>query len=207
MTLADFGLLNCFYFFLLLLGVLYALLLLVTGGLHAIHLPSLDIDLGNAHLPGGAHLPSAHVDLGTPTGHEIGLKSLSPISIAAFVTAFGGFGLIATLGLAWNGVASVIVAVVGAIIVALLSHFLFFYLFIAPQVSSALTDHDILGHIGEVTAPIPGTSVGEIAFVSMGERHTATARSADGKDIPRGALVKIERIAGTVLIVKPQKEN
>jgi membrane protein implicated in regulation of membrane protease activity len=207
MTLPDFGLLNCFYFFLLMFGVLYALFLLVTGGLHSFHLPSFDIDVSGAHLPADIHAPvSAHVDVGTSTGHEVSLLSLSPITIAMFVTSFGGIGLIATLGFGMTGVASVVVAVIGSAIVALISHFLFFYLFIAPQASSALTARDIIGHIGEVTAPIPGNSVGEIAYVSMGERHTATARSADGTDIPRGVMVKIEKIAGTIVIVSPYKE-
>jgi hypothetical protein len=55
-----------------------------------------------------------------------------------------------------------------------------------------------------VTAPIPGDSVGEIAYVSMGERHTATARSSSGQSIPRGATVVIERITGTVVDVRIQ---
>lgn len=202
MNLADFGLLNCFYFFLLMLGVFYALFLMITGGLHAIHIPSLDIDLHGAHLPG-----SAHIDVGTPDGHQVSLLSLSPITIAAFVTSFGGIGLIGTLGFNWSGTTSVVVAVVGSAIVAIISHFAFFYLFIAPQSSSTQTEMDILEHIAEVTAPIPGNSVGEIAYVSMGGRHTATARSEDGTDIPRGAIVTIKGMAGTVVIVRPNKEN
>ncbi|MBI4674619.1 MAG: NfeD family protein [Chloroflexi bacterium] len=207
MTLPDFGLLNCFYFFLLMSGVLYALFLTITGGLHSIHIPSIDVDLSGAHLPGGAELPAtAHVDIGTPDAHQVSLLSLSPITIAMFITSFGGIGLIATLGFGMDGGVSVVVAVIGSVIVGIISHFLFFYLFIAPQASSALKESDILGHIGEVTAPIPGNSVGEIAYVSMGERHTATARSADGTAIPRGATVKIEKMAGTAVIVRIHKE-
>ncbi len=208
MTLPDFGLLNCFYFFLLMAGVLYALFLVITGGLHSFHIPSLDVDLSGVHLPGGAEIPAtAHVDVGAPGGHEMSLLSLSPITIAMFITSFGGIGLIATLGFGLSGPLSVVVAVIGSMIVGIISHFLFFYLFIAPQASSALTESDILGHIGEVTAPIPGSSVGEIAYISMGERHTATARSADGTDIPRGATVKIEKIAGTAVVVRIHKES
>lgn len=206
MTLPDFGLLNCFYFFLLMAGVLYAVFVTITGGMHSFHLPSVDVDLSGVDLPGHVHVPgTAHVDVGTPGG-EISLVSLSPITIAMFITSFGGIGLIATLGFGMSGVMSVVVAVIGAAIVAVISHVLFFYLFIAPQASSALTTRDIIGHVGEVTAPIPGNSVGEIAYVSMGERHEATARSADGTAIPRGAIVKIEKIAGTIVIVRLYKE-
>lgn len=200
MPLIDANALNCFYFALLLAGVLYAFFLMLAGGLHAIHLPALDIDLGGLHIPG---LHAGHIDIGG-AGHEVSLLSLSPISISAFVTSFGGIGLIATLGLGLGGLASVFWAAIGSAVIAIISHVLFFYLFIAPQASSALTTSDIVGQVGEVTVPIPASSVGEIAYIAMGERHTATARTADGSALARGALVMIESIAGTVLIVKPK---
>lgn len=192
----NFDLLNCFYTFLLLLGVFYAIGAMIAGGLHSIHLP-LSVDL--SHLP--VHLPG-HVDIGGAPSHDVSILSLSPISIAAFVTSFGGIGIIATQGFRADGAASLLWAIGGSIVVAVISHFLFFYIFIAPQASSALKSSDVIGVTAEVTAPIPGNSVGEIAYVAMGERHTATARSSDGQDIPRGSLVTIEGFAGTVLIVK-----
>jgi hypothetical protein len=188
--------LNCFYFFLLMLGVFYALLAMVAGGLHSVHLP-LGIDLG--HLP--VHLPG-HVDLGGVPSHDVSILSLSPISIAAFITSFGGIGIIATQGFHADEPASLLWAAGGSIVVAAASHLLFFYLFIAPQASSALKTSDILGVTAEVITPIPEDSVGEIAYVAMGERHTATARSHDRTRISRGTLVTIQDIAGTVMIVK-----
>jgi membrane protein implicated in regulation of membrane protease activity len=193
----DISLINCFYFFLLLLGVFYAIMVMVAGGLHAIHLPSLHADLSGLHLPG-----AAHVDVSGAAGHDISLLSLSPISIAAFVTSFGGIGIIATQGFGADSGTSLVWAVGGSILVALVSHFIFFYAFIAPQASSALKTSDIIGQNAEVTVPIPANGVGEVAYVAMGERHSATARSADTKEIPRGALVSIDALAGTVLIVR-----
>lgn len=192
--------LNCFYFFLLMLGVFYALLVMVAGGLHSLHLP-INVDLSHlpVHVPGIPDLQPG--DLG---GHEVSILSLSPISIAAFITSFGGIGIIATQGFGVQGPASLVWATVGSIVVALVSHLLFFYVFIAPQASSALTADSMLGVTAEVTVPIPGNSVGEIAYVAMGERHTATARSSDGTSIPRGSLVTIEGFAGTALTVKPK---
>jgi membrane protein implicated in regulation of membrane protease activity len=193
----DISLINCFYFFLLLLGVFYAVMVMIAGGLHAIHLPALHADLGGLHLPG-----VAHVDVSGAAGHDISLISLSPISIAAFVTSFGGIGIIATQGFGADSATSLVWAIGGSIVVAVVSHFIFFYVFIAPQASSALKTSDIVGQNAEVTVPIPANSVGEVAYVAMGERHTATARSADNKEIPRGALVSIEALAGTMLIVR-----
>ena len=196
MPTLDVGLLNCFYFFLLMLGVFYALFVMVSGGLHALHIPDLHLDLS------GAHLPPAHVDIGGTPDHDVHLLSLSPISIASFVTSFGGIGLIATEAFGVGGGPSLIWAVIGSLIVGVASHFLVFYLFIAPQASSEVKTRDILGLTAEVITPIPGKSVGEIAYVAMGERHTATARSADGQAIPRGASVTIESVVGTVTLVR-----
>ncbi len=193
----DLSLINCFYFFLLMLGVFYAIMVMIAGGLHAIHLPALHADLSGIHLPG-----VAHVDVGGAAGHDISLLSLSPISIAAFVTSFGGIGIIATQAFGADSASSLVWAVGGSIVVAVVSHFVFFYAFIAPQASSALKTADIVGQTAEVTVPIPANGVGEVAYVAMGERHTATARSADNKEVPRGALVNVEEMAGTVVIVR-----
>ncbi len=192
----DIGLINCFYFFLLMLGVFYALLVMIAGGLHAVHLP---FDISLDHLPGDV---GGHVDIGGAPTHDVSILSLSPISIAAFVTSFGGIGIIATQGFRVDGPTSLLWAVGGSIVVAAISHLVFFYIFVAPQASSALRTSDMLGITAEVTAPIPADSVGEIAYVAMGERHTATARSESGQNIPRGALVTIQGRAGTVMIVK-----
>ncbi len=192
----DFGSVDCLYFFLLMLGVFYALFVMIAGGLHSIHLP-LDISLD--HLPGDM---GGHIDVGGAPSHDVSILSLSPISIAAFITSFGGIGIIATQGFGADGATSLIWALGGSIIVAIASHLLFFYIFIAPQASSALTTGGVIGLTAEVTAPIPQGSVGEIAYVAMGERHTATARASDGSTIPRGAVVTIQGIAGTVMLVK-----
>ncbi|MGE5138565.1 MAG: hypothetical protein ACM3JD_03800, partial [Rudaea sp.] len=131
-SLLDLSSLNCFYFFLLMLGVFYAIVVMIAGGLHAIHIPGVDFDLSNVHIPGIDHaLGGGHVDIGTP-GHEVSLLNLSPISIAAFITSFGGIGIIATQAFQVGGLASLVWASLGSLIVALISHFVFFYVFIAP---------------------------------------------------------------------------
>ncbi len=178
----DLSALDIFYLILLGIGVLYAVIALLAG---------MDFDLP-FDLPG--------VDL----SHEISIANISPISIAAFVTAFGAIGIVATRGMGQAAMTSVIWAVVGSLVVAVLAHALFFFLFIAPQASSAVRQGDLIGITAEVTAPIPATSVGEISYVAMGSRQTASARSADGQAIPRGATVIVESITGTVLNVRPK---
>src|SRR5438477_4694698 len=99
--------LNCFYFALLGVGILYALVILITGGLHdfsgALHLPA---DFGGHHVP----VLGAHGDTNVP--------SLSPITVASFVTAFGAFGIVGTQSFNVGGGASILFAAIGGLIVA-----------------------------------------------------------------------------------------
>jgi membrane protein implicated in regulation of membrane protease activity len=174
--------LDIFYLVLLGIGVVYAVLSLLAG---------MDFDLP-FDIPG----------LDAPG--EIPLASISPISIAAFITAFGAIGIIATRGMGLPAMTSVGVALVGSLLIAAAAHAVFFFIFVAPQASSAVRQGDLIGIIAEVTAPIPATSVGEISYVAMGSRQTSQARSATGEAIPRGSAVVIESITGTVLNVRPK---
>ncbi len=180
--LFDLSALDIFYLVLLLVGVVYAVFSLLAG---------MDFDLP-FDLP-GVEMPG-----------EISIASISPISIASFITAFGAIGIIATRGMGLPAMTSIIWAVIGSILVAIVAHALFFFIFIAPQASSAVKPNALIGITAEVTAPIPATSVGEIAYVAMGSRQTSQARSATGEAIPRGAAVIIESITGTVLNVRPK---
>ena len=180
--------LNCFYFTLVGAGVVYAAFILISGGLHdlgdSIHLP---FDIG--HAPDFSH-------------GEIGLPSLSPITIASFLTGFGVFGIVATLGFGASAGVSVVVAAIGALIIAIISHFAFFYLLIKPQGSSEVTQKDIIGATAEVTVPIAVGGIGEVAFVAQGSRVTYPARSLDRVALPRGATVTIVEMVGSVVAVR-----
>lgn len=177
--------LEIFYLVLLGLGVLYALISLLAG---------MDFDLP-FDLPG------------LDGGGDVSLGHISPISIAAFMTAFGAIGIIATRGFDQSAMASVIWAVVGGIVVALGAHAIFYFMFVAPQASSAVKQGDLIGISAEVTAPIPAASVGEVTYVAMGSRQTAQARSTNGQPIPRGATVIVESMTGTVLNVRLKQDS
>jgi membrane protein implicated in regulation of membrane protease activity len=185
-----FDTLNCFYFTLVGIGVLYAVIILIGGGIH---------DLG-AHI----HVPldfGGHV--GTDLSHgEVGVPSLSPITIASFVTAFGAFGIFATQGFSASAGVSVLIAAVGAFIVAIISHFAYFYLLVKPQGSSEVTQSDIMGATAEVTTPIPIGGLGEVAFVARGGRVSYPARSLDRVALPRGTTVTIVEMVGSVVAVR-----
>jgi hypothetical protein len=182
------------------IGIIYAVIILIGGALHDIHIPGLDLHIAG-HEFGHGHIDVTPADA-TVDHPMVKIPSLSPITVASFVTAFGAFGLI-SLGLA-NATpqASLAWAVIGGLVIAVIAHFAFGYFLIAPQGSSDVKFSDIVGAVGEVITPIPADSVGEIAFVAQGGRMTYTAKSATGKPIARGATVLIENVVGGVAVVR-----
>ncbi len=178
------------FFYLTLSGSssLYAVLIIVFG------------QLGHIHLPFHFHIGTPGVD----TSGTGGMPSLSPITVASFVLAFGAFGLIGEYysneSVGW----SILAATAGGIIVAVIAHFAFGFFLIAPQGSSEVTMKDILGADAEVITPIPADSIGQIALVAQGGRITYPAKSATGQAIGRNTTVTVERVVGTIAFVRPQ---
>ncbi len=193
------------------IGIIYAVLILVGGALHDIHLPGLHIPGFDLHVDGhdvgvGHDINVGHAGAG-PDGSSVKVPSLSPVTVASFVTAFGAFGLIG-LGLFDSTVrASLIWAAAGGFVVAVIAHFAFGYFLISPQGSSSVMLNNFPGMLAEVITPIPVGSVGEIAFVSEGGRMTYTAQSSNGEAIPRGTTVMIDKVIGGVAMVHPQEQE
>jgi hypothetical protein len=209
--LVGFSTLNCIYFALLGIGIIYAVIILIAGGLHEINLPHLDIDIGDVDI-GGHHLPEipVHLDLDHAPSFDHGdvdVPSLSPITIASFVTAFGSFGLIAVYLFNVPDKISLLWATGGGLVVAVIAHFAFGYFLIAPQGSSEVTARDIIGLTAEVITPISANGVGQIAFVAQGRRVTFSARSAGGVPVSKGTFVSIESFTGSVAVVRPQQDS
>ena len=207
--LIGFSTLNCIYFALLGVGIIYALIILITGGLHEVDVPGLDIDIGDVDI-GGHHLPEVpvHLDFDHAPSFDHGdvdVPSLSPITIASFVTAFGSFGLLAVYLFNVSDRFSLLWAGGGGLVVAIIAHFAFGYFLIAPQGSSEITARDVMGLTAEVITPIPVAGIGEIAFVAQGRRITSSARSAGGVPIPKGELVSIQSFTGSAAVVRPEQ--
>jgi hypothetical protein len=207
--LIGFSTLNCIYFALLGVGIIYALIILITGGLHEFDVPGLDIDIGDVDI-GAHHLPEVpvHLDFDHAPSFDhgdVGVPSLSPITIASFVTAFGSFGLLAVYLFDVSDRFSLLWAGGGGLVVAIIAHFAFGYFLIAPQGSSEITARDVIGLTAEVITPIPVAGIGEIAFVAQGRRITSSARSAGGVPVPKGELVSIQSFTGSAAVVRPEQ--
>jgi hypothetical protein len=210
MAESGFDTLNCVYFSLFLVGVGYALFIVITGGLSDINMPDVDVDIPQISLPGDVDIPGADIsisgDIG-PTGGidapDVSVSPLSPITIATFITTFGGIGVLTIQlfgveprwSLLWatgSGLAA------GGLMYLFISQFL-----IRSQASSELHRSELVGLQAEVTVPIGESSPGQVTYVTKSGRMSSMARSLDGRAISRGLFVTIVRTIGPQVIVKP----
>jgi hypothetical protein len=52
-----------------------------------------------------------------------------------------------------------------------------------------------------VITPIPAGGIGEVAAIVKGQRFSGPAREQDGREVPRGAHVRVKAMVGTTLVV------
>jgi hypothetical protein len=189
---------NVLYLVLLILGLVYAVFLLIGG-----HLGGGDFDSGSPdlHMDTGIHIDTgAGAHAGGDTQH--GISPISPLTIATFITAFGATGLVAINLFSASEKGSLIWATLGGVIFSVSAYIGFTYLFIKPQGSSDVKVAELAGTMAEVITPIPAGGMGEVAFVAQGGRLTSSARDINDGAIDRGAAVKIVRIVSGVAYVE-----
>jgi hypothetical protein len=119
--------------------------------------------------------------------------------IAVFITAFGGFGAIATRSGATPLIASLIglgsgVIFGGAILV--FARFLF-----NQQASSDVRSTDLVGQNARVIVAIPPNGVGQIRCRVGEELVDKVAQSRDGSAIAEHATVRVDTVLGETVIV------
>lgn len=166
-------------------AVICAFLAEMHGG-HEIHMESGDA-------PG-------HVEAGGVDAH--GFAAVSPTTIMAFITAFGGLGMIFNTIPATHSVwISSPLSAAGALGFAALVFMMFGALFRKTQCSSEGKVSDLLGTPATVITPITNNGVGEIAYVQSGTRYTAPAREISGRPVPSGQTVTIVRLVGSQFFV------
>ncbi len=155
-------------------------------------------DHGHAHVGGSG----GHAETGADTSDSPGVSFFSPIVMAAFVTAFGAFGLILSeFEPTKRPVISAPLAVLGAVLVAFALVTVLQKIMRAADCSSESQVATLIGHVATVISPIPDAGVGEIAYVQAGTRYTAPARNETGKPVATGSTVTITRIIGSQFYV------
>jgi hypothetical protein len=165
----------------------------------------LSVALGHFFGGHGDHVGGSggHAEAGADSSDMPGISIFSPTIVAAFVTAFGGFGIILReIPATSSAVISAPLSILAAFAVAGCLYRFLGFLFSHTQGSSeshvaALVDTD-----ADVITPIPEHGVGEIAYVVRGTRYSAPARSENGAAIASGQTVRIKRVLGTQFYVE-----
>jgi membrane protein implicated in regulation of membrane protease activity len=199
---SSFSTLNCVYLMMLLAGIIWTTIVLIGGAVASVDIPNIDIDV-----PSDIDISSVDFSVDHDISYDhgtVGVSALSPMTIASFVTSFGGLGLIATQLLAIRDTLSLVFAAVGATLISAGMFFFYSQVLVAGQGSSAVQLGGIKGKQAEIIIPVPKNGLGQVAFVTQGTRTTWSARSADGEPIPRGTIVTIQAVTGNTLIVSQQ---
>jgi len=187
-----------FYLFCFLIGFALSLLAFLAGAVH-LQLPAkLHIHLPAQALHGKAiaGLRGGHAQAGG------GISWLNASTILAFLAWFGGTGYILTrnshLVAALSLLVSSAVGLVGGWIV---------FAFMARIVTISERqmhdwDYRLEGSVGTLSSAIRENGVGEITFERNGAIKSASARTENGKPLPKGAEVVISRFENGIAFVE-----
>ena len=152
-----------------------------------------DSDIGT-----GGHAEAGFEHTGMP-----GISPFSPTTIASFVTALGGLGMVfSSIDATKHLWVSLPLSILGGTLIAAGVFFLFNLVFQKTQSSSESQVATLVGLSATIITPIPANGVGEIAYVQGGTRYTAPARDEAGAPVAAGQQVKITRIIGTQFYVQ-----
>jgi len=195
----SFDSLNCIYLTLFFIGVGYALFVVVSGGLSSADMPDVDIDIPGTEIDiVGADVPAGGLD-----APDVTVSPLSPITVATFVTTFGGFGVLSLQVLDVEPPLSLLIATVGGLLLAGVMYAFTSQFLVRSQASSHVRRGEIVGYHAEVTVPIGESAPGQVRYTTKSGRMRSTARSVDGAAIQRGELVTIVRVIGNQVLVRP----
>lgn len=173
-------------------GLLFTLITAIAGHLFGGH------DVHTGDIGTGGHAEAGYEHTGMP-----GLSPFSPTTIASFITAFGGFGLILSrIKATQSPWVSAPLATIGGGLVAAAVVGLFGFIFHRTQSSSESRVASLVGRTATTISPIPENGVGEIAYVQSGSRYSAPARAENGAPIAVGRTVTIKRVVGTQFYVE-----
>ncbi len=139
------------------------------------------------------HLGDLHFEHGGP-----GFFSVRILSV--FVTAFGGFGAVAT----YYGLSAVPASGVGLVSGAFFASLIYgFARFLwAQQASTDVRTSDLLGQSARVVVAIPAGGVGQVRCRIGEELVDKIARTDDGQSVPENAVVRIDQVLGEAVIVR-----
>lgn len=184
----EFVYLVCFF-----LGLGFALLSGLLAGVFTGH--------AGAHIDSGAHMDGGGALDGSHSAGNVSYSPLSPVTIAMFISTFGGVGILMK-NAGFPLYVHVPVAAFSGIVVGGLVSYAFYRIMLGTQASSHARAGEAIGTEAEVTIPIPHVGLGEVAYVLGGSRYTNPAKTVDGKELPVNTMVRIVNQVGTTFIVQ-----
>jgi membrane protein implicated in regulation of membrane protease activity len=149
----------------------------------------------------GEFFEEVDIDEGADPDLGDGPSVFSLRTLAVFITGLGGLGAIAELRGAGAAVSGV-VGLVGGMALAGAVYGFARYLY-QQQSSSHVTAGDLIGRRAEVTVAIPAGNVGQVRCLVGETMVEKIARSRGGDAIPLNGAVRIEEVAGEIIIVSP----
>lgn len=153
------------------------------------------VDYGVDH---GGH---GQVSAAGPAGAAFHFPFFSPLALATIFASFGGYGLAALFGLKVSDGASLAIAAPAALVTAYAVTYLAHRVIVTSRGSSQIQLAQLIGASGEVTVPIPADGVGEATVMVGAQRFSAPARDIQGRGIPRGTTVTVQRMTGSTMMV------
>ncbi len=139
---------------------------------------------------GPFHAPTREEEKAGPV--EALLSALNPTIITTFLAFFGLTGLFFISSFPMLGYATLAPAFIGGFIAVKVVTNVMNAAFARMYSSSAATEHDLIGHMAEVTIPIPPGKTGEVTYVVSLKRYASPAKAkSPDQEIKRGTKVFI----------------
>ncbi len=193
-----------FYLICFVVGFAFTAISFLSGTLHFhfhfpghVHIPTLGHGAGHGtgHVPTGAHHGPGH-------GSGAHFPFFNPMTLAAFLTWFGGTGyLLVHLRHIWV-LAGLVLASFAGLAGASIVFFFVAKVLMAHERDLNPLDYEMVGVLGKVSVSIRTGGTGEIIFAQEGVRKTCAARSEDGCPFAKGEEVLVTRYERGVAYVQ-----
>jgi membrane protein implicated in regulation of membrane protease activity len=209
-----------FYLVCFVVGFSFSVLSFV-GGLHRFHFHHFNFHFpkhlhlgglghGSAHGLGGAAGSTGVAHGGAHGGHAATTSAhfpfINPMTMAAFLTWFGGTGyLLVHLRHIWVFAGVVLASVSGFLAASIVFLFVAKVLMANDQEIDPM-DYEMVGVLGRISVPVRADGTGEMIFEQMGIRKPCAARSEHGEPLAKGEEVVVTRYERGVAYVRRWEE-
>jgi membrane protein implicated in regulation of membrane protease activity len=192
------------YWLCLIVGIGYTIAAFILGGIGG-HGDITHLGMGGGHFDHAGHA-GGHA-AGPDEAGQVIFGPFSPLVIAFFLTSIGAVGIITTGMFHFPASLSLPTSIASGFVLAWVLIVALNRLLGGLQSSSEVKLYSLIGNEGEVTVEISPNGIGEIAYVAMGSRYVAPARSEANITIPRFSGVRITRLVGNMFYVAPLVEE